>query len=586
MGRLMTTIAMVLMGAVSGAAQTDRHVLGPEPAASLEFLARDQATAEATLLDLADVGPAWRVRVAGEPASTWSVMLRRSSTLAVRAGDVLHLRLQARRLGDADAWIEAVFERAGEPYEKSLVRQLLLTPSWQTFDLPFAARHDLAAGEAQFTLRLGFPDQQVEIAAVSLLNLGPDVDLKSLPATPVTYAGRAPDAPWRARAWQRIDEHRKQGLRVRVVDAAGRPLPGAEVRLRLTRHAFRLGTAVTTGMILGEGPDAEAYRAFLLRRFNEVVFENDLKWPQLHDAGYDRTDKAVQWLRDHGFTVRGHVLLWPSQRYVPRHVAALESDPSALAAEIDRHLRRTAGFFNRRLVEWDVVNEPFANHWLMDVLGPQAMPGWFAVARQADPAARLFINDYDILASGNRLDTAHQRHFHDAIRGLLDAGAPLGGIGMQGHFGGTPTDPERLWIILDRFAAFGLPIKVTELDIEVGDDALHADYLRDFIIACLAHPQVSGILQWGFWEGRHWKPHAALLRRDFTPRPAGQAFIDLLDGPLATDVRLVSDADGVAAARGFKGAYEITVRAGGGEVRLTADVGDEPFAIDVGIPTP
>ena len=240
----------------------------------------------------------------------------------------------------------------------------------------------------------------------------------------------------------------------------------------------------------------------------------------------------------------------------------LKDDPPALAKAVTDNITDEVAALRGKLVEFDVINEPYSNHDLQDILGDEAMVAWFKAARAADADLKLYINDYSIV-SGGGMDRAHQDHYERTISYLLDKGAPLDGIGIQSHFGNALTPPVRVLKILDRYAAFKLPIQITELDVDIPDERLQADYLRDFMIAAFSHPAVEGIFMWGFWEGRHWRPTAALYRRDWSIKPNGQAWLDLVQRQWTTDARGRTDSAGQFAARGFLGRYTITVEQGG-----------------------
>ena len=123
------------------------------------------------------------------------------------------------------------------------------------------------------------------------------------------------------------------------------------------------------------------------------------------------------------------------------------------------------------------------------------------------------LNDYDIL-SAHGANRAHQDHFEATARFLLDSGAPITGLGMQGHFGASPTSMATVKRVLDRYAALGLSIRITEFDVNTADEALQADYTRDFLTMVFSHPAVTGFQMWGFWEGRA----LAAARGDVPPR--------------------------------------------------------------------
>lgn len=370
------------------------------------------------------------------------------------------------------------------------------------------------------------------------------------------YPGAEPDAAWRAAAQQRIEAHRMAPLAITVLDARGRPAPDTEVRVRQTRHAFGFGTAVAAQLLLAQTPDAERYRRALLDNFNMVVFENDLKWPQW-EANRTRPLEALDWLHANGITrVRGHVLVWPGWRWLPASLKPFADQPEALRQRVLARIEDAVSATRGRLADWDVVNEPYSNKDLLNILGFHEMVAWFRAARAHDPNVRLFLNDYDIIGSGGQ-NRAHQDHFFHTLRYLLDHGAPLDGIGIQGHFS-RPTPPARVIEILDRFASLGKPIVITEFDFNTPDQALQAQFTRDLLTAVFSHPAVTDFLMWGFWEGRHWRPAAAMFRRDWSAKPNHDVWRDLVFRQWWTDTTARTGPDGRLVLRAFLGAYEIT----------------------------
>ena len=215
------------------------------------------------------------------------------------------------------------------------------------------------------------------------------------------------------------------------------------------------------------------------------------------------------------------------------------------------------------------MNEPVTNTDVQRVLGKNFLADVFKAAREADPQAKLFINDYSILSHGGA-DTEHQDGYYRVVRDLLDAKAPLHGIGMQGHFNEQLTAPTRIWEILNRFGALGLPIEVTEHDINVWDEEVMSDYTRDFMTAVFAHPATTGIVTWGFWERRHWIPNAAPWTADWQLRSHGRTWYDLVYRKWWTSVNTETGRTGIAKVRGFLGDYEIEVRYGSKSKKVTA----------------
>ena len=541
-------------------------VVGGEPLTALAESGRKVDGLELSMVSVEGqpFAKALRLKTLTKPARTYDIQIRARNTAAVRKGDALLATFWVRAVTPAKSHTELIFELARQPYSKSAEHGVVAGVKWRRIDVPFVSRQGFAPGEASLIFRLGYPPQTLEIGGVTLTNYEKKMRLRDLPGAPEVYEPSQPGDPWRKAALERIERIRKADLTVAVTDADGKPVAGAEVAVAMRRHAFGFGAAINAGAFKPDTdtPDTLKYREMTQKLFSRVVIENSFKWPGWENA--DRRRRVLwtlDWLRERGIEVRGHCLVWPSWKHMPRDVQQLKDDKAALQKRILDHIREEVTATKGRIVEWDVINEPFSNHDAMDVLGREAMVAWFQAAREADPAARLFINDYAILARSGR-DKRHQDHYFDTVKFLIDRGAPLDGIGLQSHFGGDLTPPPRLLAVLDRFATFGKALAVTEFDVNVKDEELQAAYTRDFMTALFSHPAVNGILMWGFWEGRHWRPQAALFRRDWSVKPNGRVWQALVFDEWWTQVTAKTDADGRLTVRGFLGDYAVTVTAG------------------------
>ena len=105
------------------------------------------------------------------------------------------------------------------------------------------------------------------------------------------------------------------------------------------------------------------------------------------------------------------------------------------------------------------------------------------------------------------------------------------------------------------------------------DEEGQARYLRDFLTVVFSHPSTDAFTVWGFWEGKMWSPLAAMIRKDWTLKPSGQAWMDLVLKEWWTDQTAATNAAGSCTTRGFLGDYKIIVSVGGREksasVKLT-----------------
>ncbi len=264
-------------------------------------------------------------------------------------------------------------------------------------------------------------------------------------------------------------------------------------------------------------------------------------------------------------------MIWSRFDWSPAAWSAVKEDPARLRDEIEDYVRELMPrLASLGVVEVDFWNEPTGFTDLDEVItDPALRADLFKLGHSLAPSVRLGINEHTILSAGG-LNTAKHDAYAAVIQDLLDRDAPLAAIGMQGHMGEDFTPPTQLWTILDRFAEFGLPLHVTEFDVNTEDHLTQADYTRDFYLALFAHPAVESITTWGFWGGDIWIPQAQLWREDWSMKPNAQAFVKLMTQTLHTDETVRTDSAGQARVRGFRGDYELTARLNGKTHTATA----------------
>ena len=510
-----------------------------------------------------------RLTAAVQGTNYWDYGMTVPNAAAVKKGDVLWLSLSARRVAtrkeSGEAQAELVLEQpsgAGAGRVRQLERSLSFGPEWTTIHLPFAADRDAAAGAARLGVRYGHAVQTIEVGGITLLNYGPNVKLTDLPQTIIRYDGYAPDSPWRKAAAERIEKIRKSDLTVHVTDSSGQPVPEASVSVRMKRHTFTWGAQIDANDIILDTPDAVKNREIVEKYFNQVVFGNDMKWNrwinQSRQFGRSQTLAALPWLAERDISVRGHVLVWPSWSNLPRFLRQHEKDPATLRKAVSDHITEQTTTLSNKMADWDVVNETYRHHDLLDLLGRDIMVEWFKLAKAGSPQSRLFYNDYTLF-HGNGPGSP-SAHFFDTIQFLKKHGAPVDAIGEQGHFGGSPPGPPEILAKLDHFATLGLPIVITEFDIDTADLGLQADFVRDFTTATFSHPAVTGFVNWGIWEGtrgKNYSPKAALWDLKWNLRPHGKVFLDLIDKTWRTQEEGSTAANGNYTTRGFHGTYQI-----------------------------
>ncbi len=235
------------------------------------------------------------------------------------------------------------------------------------------------------------------------------------------------------------------------------------------------------------------------------------------------------------------------------------------------HAEDKVKMVGQRVAEWDVVNHPlgWGRGMMTDLFGANFYDQMFTQVAKWNPQAVRYINEGGVLPrNGYNRDL-----YFRLISQMLNRGAKIDGIGFMGHFKGEENlaPPAELLATFDRYAQFGLPLQVTEFDVRFGkemgkrfqlspgQEALQADYMRDFLIAAFSHSQVVGVVMWGFWEGSHWYPDAALYRMDWSAKPNGRVWEDLVLNQWWTDVQGRTDQRGRFKTRGYLGDYKVEV---------------------------
>jgi GH35 family endo-1,4-beta-xylanase len=516
-------------------------------------------------MDGAPFKQALEVHTAIQPPHYWDFQLVGDIQGEIRKDDTLWvsfwLRTVSAETASSDGAAEVCIERNGDPWEKLGVLNFHAGSVWQQAAFAFRATHDYPAGTAHVGVRFGFNPQTVQLAGLQIINCGIGVRPENIPHTKPVYKGMELDASWRMDADARIKEFRKADMKIIVTDAQGIPKPGVTVSIRQRRHAFGFGSAVRAKLITGNGIDNDRYRAIVSENFTKVVFEDDLKWGEWERTtsdGHRDVLSALRWLRDRSIDVRGHNLVWPSWRYTPNRLTNLKNSPVDLEREVEKRIRDTVNTTHGLISDWDVVNEPYQNHDVLDLLPSDTLVRWFKLAHEVDPAPVLFLNDYAGFMNGGD-NTPHKTAFEKTLRDLTTNGAPLGGLGIQAHFDNLLAPPELLVRELDRWATLGLDVQITEFDLNIEDEELQAQYTRDFMTAVFSHPSVSALLMWGFWEKAHWQPNAALWRNDWSPKPNALVWHDLVFNKWWTRETLVTNDKGEVTIRAFLGDYDITV---------------------------
>jgi len=502
----------------------------------------------------------------------YMIQFSRPNTGEVKTGDVLMLTFYARAIQSiAETGLGQVnvsFFTTEEPRDRAGRAEVLVDANWKKYYVPWAVlmKHHPAPvppGKMILALAMGVPPQIVQIADVRVLDFPPGVSAAALPHEENTYAGREPNAAWRAAAAARIEENRKGDLTIQVVDAAGKAVSGAQVHVEMKKHAFGFGSAFSDNRIVKmKDADADRYREEFPKLFNCGTIESGLKWTEWV-KNRDIPVRALAWMDERGVRVRGHNLVCPQWNRITflgdAEYNLARQSPRDLQKILLDHIRDELTPLAGRCYQWDVVNEPMSHKDFLNFQGPQAIVEWFKLAHEIDPKAQLIVNDITLhMPNGGPGGSAipPEDDFYFYLKYLKDHGAPFAGFGLESHLA-RMTPPEEILRQFDRYAAFG-PINITEFDASVDDEQLQADMTRDYLTVCFSHPAVANFVMWGFWDGQHWRKNAPIFRKDWSLKPSGQVYRDLVFKKWWTDQTSPADAAGNVKTRGFLGDYVIT----------------------------
>ncbi|AZM75006.1 1,4-beta-xylanase [Streptomyces sp. KPB2] len=286
------------------------------------------------------------------------------------------------------------------------------------------------------------------------------------------------------------------------------------------------GTAIASGK-LGDS----TYTSIANREFNMVTAENEMKIdatePQRGQFNFSAADRVYNWAVQNGKQVRGHTLAWHSQQ--PGWMQSLSG--SALRQAMIDHINGVMAHYKGKIAQWDVVNEAFADGSSgarrdsnLQRTGNDWIEVAFRTARAADPNAKLCYNDYNV----ENWNWAKTQAMYSMVRDFKQRGVPIDCVGFQSHFNsGSPYD-SNFRTTLQNFAALGVDVAITELDIQGAPASTYANVTKD----CLAVERCLGITVWGVRDSDSWRSEQTplLFNNDGSKKPAYTAVLDALNG--------------------------------------------------------
>lgn len=275
------------------------------------------------------------------------------------------------------------------------------------------------------------------------------------------------------------------------------------------KHNRYIGVAVAASQL-----GTAQFTSVLDAQIDMITPENEMKWGSIEatkgQLNLGQGDQIVAHAQQHGIKVRGHTLVWHSQ--LPSWVENGQWTAATLKQTMTDHITAVMTHYKGKIYAWDVVNEifnedgTFRQSVFYRILGKDFVAEAFKAAKAADPAAKLYINDYNV-ESTNAKSTA----MLNLVKELKAAGVPIDGAGFQSHFsvGQVPGDFKSN---LDRFSAAGVDVAITELDIAITMPANAnslASQAKDYgtvFSDCVAVSRCVGVTIWGLTDAHSWIP--------------------------------------------------------------------------------
>jgi endo-1,4-beta-xylanase len=329
---------------------------------------------------------------------------------------------------------------------------------------------------------------------------------------------------------------------------------------------FLIGVALNSAQVDGRNAKAGEIAA---RQFSAITPENELKWQSVHPQPdryeFRTSDAYAEFSKKKDMKLIGHTLVWHSQ--TPDWVFQGETGESAtreiLLKRMREHIHTVVGRYKGRIKGWDVVNEALSDggpNILRDspwrkIIGDDFIDQAFRFAREADPDAELYYNDYGLENERKRDNCVR------LMRGLIERGVPISGVGTQSHFHLDHPAITEVEKTIQAFSGLGIKVMITELDVDVlpsrgnfgnadisrreqGDDSLNpykgglpaeiqeklAKRYGDLFEVYMRHRKsISRVTFWGLDDGQSWlnnfpiqgrTNYPLLIDRELKPKPA------------------------------------------------------------------
>jgi endo-1,4-beta-xylanase len=411
----------------------------------------------------------------------WDVILGYSN-LALSAGKYYRIAFSAT--ADVARTVKFKTGMGEAPYSDYFLQTIDVSPTATDFDVTYLNLHEDPAGQFQF--QIGTPSKGVSAAGQFCID---NVVIEQVPdPAPIAYT---------------------------TPSATGKPFKDYATMLKM-------GTAVDTPIFLS----SPQHNAIVAGEFSAITPANSMKMNVIQPTqgvwDFVDTDGLYSWAQAHGLEFRGHPLVWHTQ--APSWLTDPKEDGTVytrdeMIAFMYAHIDALMGHFTPKLPYWDVVNEAieadaytgvftYRNTFWHERIGDDFIELAFAHARAADPAAKLFYNDYNV----EQMDAKSNRVFE--LVSALKAKGILDGVGLQSHYfapGGIP-DMAQIKANIERYNQIGVEVHITESDFRIEqpfsdeNKAAQTKFYSDLLQVCIDAPNCTHFTVWGVSDVDSWVP--------------------------------------------------------------------------------
>ncbi|NET60198.1 MAG: endo-1,4-beta-xylanase [Symploca sp. SIO2E6] len=307
------------------------------------------------------------------------------------------------------------------------------------------------------------------------------------------------------------------------------------------------GIEVGAAVLMKPFYEDPTYQDILAREFNSLTPENAMKFRRMHPKpdlyNFTNANALVTFAQEHQMQVHGHTLVW--HKNLPGWLTEGRWTTEELTDILRRHIYTVVGQFRGEIATWDVVNEAVESDgslrktiWL-EGIGPEYIEMAFRWAREAEPQAQLFYNDYGGEGLGRKSNA-----IYELVKNLRQSNVPLDGVGFQMHTSiNKPPNPEKVAANIKRLGELGLEVRITEMDVKIHDGegttteklAAQAEVYRDVLRVCLDAPNCKALTTWGVSDNYSWIPDyfdrpdlPLLFDKSYRPKPGYDALVEEL----------------------------------------------------------